>query len=174
MKKLIIAAMFAALAVPAYAKSDDAASDASTANFVKQAAMTDMFEIKAGELAQEKSQSSEVKQFGKQMVQDHQKTSGELKKAVQSEKVDAKIPDSLDDKHQQKLEQLKSASGEKFDGMYRKMQMKAHQKAVKLFTTYSESGDNETLKKWAGSTLPTLKEHLKHAKSLSEGSSKGT
>ena len=46
------------------------------------------------------------------------------------------------------------------------MQIDAHQKAVALFESYAAAGENDDLKKWAGDTLPTLKEHLEEVQNL--------
>ena len=50
----------------------------STDDFVKQVAISDMFEIEASKLAQQKGNAAE-KAFASQMVSDHTKTSAELK-----------------------------------------------------------------------------------------------
>jgi putative membrane protein len=41
---------------------------------------------------------------------------------------------------------------------------------VELFWTYANEGDNPELKTFAQQTLPTLEDHLKHARTL-EGAS---
>jgi putative membrane protein len=64
------------------------------------------------------------------------------------------------------LGQLNAKNGKDFDKTYDRIQLKAHQDAVKLFTAYSKRGDNADLKSWATSTLPHLQEHLAMAKKL--------
>ncbi len=49
-----------------------------TADFVKQVAISDMFEIQSNKLGEEKGTGPD-KTFAKQMVTDHTKTSSELK-----------------------------------------------------------------------------------------------
>ena len=53
-----------------------AAQAPTTEDFVKTVAISDMFEIQAGQLATEKAQNGDVKSFGQEMVDDHSKTSG--------------------------------------------------------------------------------------------------
>ncbi|MCP1838128.1 putative outer membrane protein [Bradyrhizobium sp. USDA 4524] len=53
----------------------------STSDFVKQVAISDMFEIESSKLAQQKGNAAE-KTFASQMVTDHTKTSIELKGLV--------------------------------------------------------------------------------------------
>jgi putative membrane protein len=100
------------------------------------------------------------------MIKDHSETSKELKGLVQSGKVKAELPTTLDAEHQKKLDELKKLSGKALDTAYDKMQVEAHRQAVDLFTTYSQTGDNAELKQWAAKTLPHLKEHLSMAEKL--------
>jgi putative membrane protein len=141
----------------------------STPDFVKQVAISDMFEIETGKLAAEKA-DAETKTFGNQMVADHTKTSTELKAAVASDPK-TPIPTALDSAHQEKLDKLKGLNGADFTKAYHDMQVEAHEDAVSLFQRYSEGGDSETLKTWAAKTLPALKHHLEMAKELDKKSS---
>ena len=57
-----------------------------TEDFVKEAAMSDMLEIEAAKIAQQKGNSTE-KTFAGQMITDHTKTSSELKGMVDRKSV---------------------------------------------------------------------------------------
>jgi putative membrane protein len=57
-----------------------------TADFVKEAATSDMFEIQSSQLAQERGNASE-KTFAADMIKDHQKTSDDLKSMISSGEV---------------------------------------------------------------------------------------
>jgi putative membrane protein len=141
----------------------------STPDFVKQVAISDMFEIESNKLAQEKGNAAE-KSFAAQMIKDHTKTSNELKELLSSGKVKAELPPALDSAHQSKLDKLKSKTGKDFSSDFDSMQEDAHKDAVSLFERYSKGGDNADLKNWAGTTLPALKHHLEMAKALSKSS----
>jgi putative membrane protein len=136
-----------------------------TADFVKEVAISDMFEIQASKLAQDKGNAPE-KSFAAQMVADHTKTSTELKGLVSSGKVKADLPTALDSSHQSKLDKLKGESGKDFSSDFDSDQVSAHKDAVSLFERYAKGGDNADLKDWAGKTLPTLKHHLEMAQNL--------
>jgi putative membrane protein len=142
-----------------------AQSAVSTAEFVKKVAISDMLEIQASELVAPKA-DEDTKPFAEKMIKDHSETSRELKGLVQSGKVKAELPTSLDAEHQKKLDDLKKLSGKPLDSAYDKMQVEAHREAVDLFTKYSQTGDNADLKQWAANTLPHLKEHLSMAEKL--------
>jgi putative membrane protein len=136
----------------------------STPDFVKEAAIADMFEIQSSQLAEQKDAGA--KTFADQMIADHQKTSAELKAAIDSGKINAVLPTQLDTTHQDMLTKLQGLSGTAFAQQYQKDQVSAHKDAVSLFTRYGKSGDNETLRQWASATLPTLQQHLDMAQKL--------
>src|SRR5580704_19216396 len=113
----------------------------STADFVKEVAISDMFEIDSSKLAQDKGNAPE-KTFASQMVTDHTKTSTELKSLVSSGKVKADLPTALDSSHQSKLDKLKGESGKDFSSDFDSTQVSAHKDAVSLFERYAKGGDN--------------------------------
>src|SRR6201985_275422 len=78
-----------------------------TEDFIKEAATSDMLEIQAAKIAEQKGNADE-KKFAEQMVTDHTKTSSELKGMVPAEMTSA-IPASLDDSSQKKLDKLRAA-----------------------------------------------------------------
>jgi putative membrane protein len=138
-----------------------------TADFVKEVAISDMFEIQSSKLAEDKGNARQ-KTFASQMVTDHTKTTTELKGLVSSGKVKADLPDALDSSTQSKLDKLKSENGEDFGSDFDSDQVSAHKDAVSLFERYAKGGDNADLKDWAGKTLPTLQHHLEMAQNLNK------
>lgn len=180
MKRTVIAIACVLLAGPALAQSlgektgvNSALGVApTTADFVKEVAVSDMFEIESSKLAEQKGNAQE-KTFAQQMVTDHTKTSGELKALVSDGKVQATLPTALDSSHQSKLDKLKNASGKDFSSDYDSYQVSAHEDAISLFDRYAKGGDNASLKDWADKTLPTLRHHLDMAKELGRAPSVG-
>jgi putative membrane protein len=159
---LKLAIAFAFLPTAAWAQAP-----ATTADFVKTVAMSDMLEIQSSQLALGRSPDADTKPFAEKMVKDHTQTSVELKSLVDSGKVKAELPTAMDSDHLKKLDELKAKSGKDFDAAYDRLQLQAHEEAVALFEQYARSGDNADLKAWALKTLPHLKEHLAMAKRLS-------
>jgi putative membrane protein len=136
-----------------------------TADFVKEAANSDMLEIAAAKIAEQKG-NAEEKKFAAQMITDHTKTSSDLKGLVSSGEVKAEIPAKLDSSSEGKLGKLRDAKADDFSAEYDPMQVSAHKDAVSLFERYSKSGDNAKLKDWAGKTLPALQHHLEMAQAM--------
>jgi putative membrane protein len=135
-----------------------------TEDFIKEAAMSDMLEIDAAKIAQQKGNADE-KKFAEVMITDHTKTSTELKGLVSGEMKSA-IPSALDDSSQKKLGKLRDTKSEAFASEYDPMQVTAHKDAVDLFERYAKGGDDAKLKDWAGKTLPALQHHLEMAQML--------
>jgi len=143
-----------------------------TADFIKEAAISDMFEIQSSQIAQERGNAAE-KTFAGTMIKDHQKTSEELKSMVSSGDMKGELPTALDSSHQSKIDKLKSLKGADFSSRYDSDQVSGHKDAVSLFERYSKSGDNSKLKDWATKTLPALRHHLEMAQELSAGKTVG-
>lgn len=139
------------------------------AQFVRMAAMSDLFEIQSSRLAEQQAQSQAVKRFAQHMLRDHQKTTQELTSLVSRSSQQPsgfELPANLDSAHQQMMTQLQNARGQAFDQLFKQQQVSAHQEAVDLFRNYSQQGDNADLKRWAGAQLPTLQEHLRDAQAM--------
>lgn len=173
MKKTALAfAVLAVFASPSFAQSVGEKTGVNSAlgiapkteDFIKEAAMSDMTEIEAAKIAQQKGNADE-KQFAEMMVTDHTKTSSELKSMV-PDTLKAAIPASLDDASQKKITKLRDAKPENFASEYDPMQVSAHKDAVSLFERYANGGEDPKLKDWAGKTLPALKHHLEMAQAL--------
>jgi putative membrane protein len=136
-----------------------------TEDFVKQAAISDMFEIESSKLAEQRA-DADSKAFAGKMIKDHTETSTELKALVSGGKVKAEIPAAMDDAHKSKLEKLQKLNGDEFDDQYDSDQKAAHKDAVSLFERYAKGGENADLKAFASKHLPHLQEHLKMAEGL--------
>lgn len=139
--------------------------------FVTKAAIGGMFEVQSSELAGDKAQSAEVKEFAKQMVKDHGKANKELEKL--GGKLGANVPKELDAKHTQSLQKLEGLKGAEFDASYVQAQRAAHKEAVGLFQAQSSARGNPELAAWAQKTLPTLKEHQSHIQNMNPGMAQG-
>jgi putative membrane protein len=156
------ATIFAALviATPSLAAS-------SKSEFVKKATQAGDFEIASSRLALEKSQSADVKKFAQQMIDDHTKAAQQLQTVAAGAGIPPENqPVKASSEQMEEMERLQSAKPGNFDPTYVNAQRKAHEEAIDLFSTYANSGDDPKLKQFASETLPTLKSHLDHIKTL--------
>jgi putative membrane protein len=123
-----------------------------TADFV-----SDMIEIQSSQLAMDRLSGPE-EDFAKMMINDHTKTSSELKALAAEAHV--AVPAAMDSSHQGMLDKLKILHGDDFRKLYFSDQVSGHKDAVSLFERYGKGGENSKIKDWASSTLPTLQHHL--------------
>jgi putative membrane protein len=131
--------------------------------------MGGMTEVQLGKLAAEKGSTDAVKQFGQKMVDDHSKADDELKQVASQRNIT--LPDSLDSRHQARIDKLSKLSGTAFDRAYVKDQMKDHEQDVREFQTEAQNGSDPAVKDFASKTLPTIQEHLSMAKDLNKSNS---
>ena len=143
-----------------------AALDPGDKTFMEKAAMGGKEEVELGQLAQEKAQNEQVKQFAQRMVTDHSQANSNLMDL--SSKLNVTLPTSMDDQQQKDKEKLSKLNGAKFDKEYMKMMVEDHQKDVNDFQQQSQNAINSDVKSFASSTLPTLQQHLDLAKTVSE------
>jgi len=138
--------------------------------FAQMAEQINLTEIAAGNHAQTKAKSSEVQQFGKQMVTDHTAASRKLATAAKN----ATLTGKLDAKHQAKLEKLMGLNGEAFDRAYIEEMVKGHKMAAALFEHEATQGKDAGLKAYAAEILPGVKTHLTKAQQIWKDSFQGS
>jgi putative membrane protein len=153
-------------------KSQAAPMKVSTADYVKKAAIGDMFEIESSKLAAEKATDKRLKNFAQKMVKDHGNSSEKLKATLSKAKVNEPLPTELDAEHKQTLDKLRAASGAEYDRMYFEEQLKGHREALALHDGYAKSGDNAELKKTAGDITKVVQSHIKELEDIQKDNAK--
>jgi putative membrane protein len=132
--------------------------------FMKEAVQGDLAEIEIGKLAQQKGASDKVRQFGQKLETDH---SANLKKAEPLAGSLGLTPPTAPNANQKATyEKLSRLSGKDFDRAFAKKMLKDHKNDIREFRR--ESRRSGPAADFAKSTLPTLEEHLKIAKSLTD------
>jgi putative membrane protein len=143
-----------------------AETTSATKGFVEAAAVSDMYEVEAGKIAQQRGQSASVKNFGAKMVTAHTETSNKLKAALASTHPDITPPAMLDSRHQGMIDELRGAKDTDFDHRYIAQQVAAHQEALILMEGYAKNGDTPAIKALAAKTAPVVQMHLNMAEKI--------
>ena len=133
--------------------------------FMAKAAQGGMAEVELGQLAEQNGQSSEVKAFGKRMVDDHSKANDQLKQLASQKGVT--LPTTLDAKDQATKDRLSRLHGEAFDKAYMHDMVTDHKKDVAEFKHESMAAHDPDVKNFAQQTVPTLESHLQEAEKIS-------
>jgi putative membrane protein len=160
-----VAVAVSALALPAFAA--DQPSDPQIAHIAYTAGDID---VKAGQLALEKSQNKAVRAFASDMVRDHKAVNEKALALVKKLNVtpeDNGTSKALSDQAAQKHDQLSKLSGAAFDKAYVENEVAFH-KTVDgaLETTLIPSSSNSELKGLLQTGLKIFQGHLAHAEHL--------
>jgi putative membrane protein len=145
--------------------AETALPDTSTPQgFVDAAASSDMYEIEAAKIAEQRSANEKVKSFAEMMITDHTASTQKLKAAV-AKAGGVGLPLAMQPKHRTDLDAL-VAAGDNFDALYANQQIAAHEEALALLKSQAASGASEPLKAFASETAPIVEGHLSHAREL--------
>jgi putative membrane protein len=163
--KLCWAVMSMSLALPVSVF----AVDNPDASFYKKAAEGGLAEVELGTLAQDKSPTPSVKEFGSMMIKDHSAANEKLKAIAEAKSI--KLPTSPSVGQMATKTKLEVLSGKSFDKSYIKGMVADHKEDIKEFQKEASEGQDAEAKAFAAATLPTLKAHLKkiHAIAAAQG-----
>jgi putative membrane protein len=148
------------------AQTDESSGSLSTSTFVHKASAMGNAEVKAANMALEKSSSQAVKAFAQQMVNDHTQVNQKLMALAQQKGLKSDVATQPDAKDMALSMKLKMQSGASFDKAYASRQVTAHQETIALFQQEAQSGKDPDIKQLAAQALPTLQQHLKMAQDL--------
>ena len=131
--------------------------------FMTKAASGGMAEVAMGKMAQTKSASDKVKQFGERMEADHSKANEELRRIADANGVE--LPSALNRKTLSAIAAMNKLSATEFDRAYMQHMVDDHKKDIAAFEKEAKLGKQTDVKSFAAETLPTLREHLQLAQS---------
>jgi len=112
--------------------------------FIHEAQEGNMAEVKLGELAVQKSQNQDVRNFAQKMIDDHTQLMEKMKPLA--EQAGVKQPDHLSKDGKSTYEKLNALSGDDFDHAYIKAMLDDHHKDLKKFQTQESLTSNADLK----------------------------
>ncbi len=130
--------------------------------FAKDAAIGGMMEVQLGKMALQKASNEKLKEFAQRMVDDHSRVSDELSGIAAKENI--VLPNDLDAKHKAMVDGFsKMSAGSDFDRAYITDMVRDDRTDIATFEKEQDNGQNHDLASLAGSTLPTLRDHLRMA-----------
>ena len=136
-------------------------------DFVRKALEGGAAEVQLGQLAQQKSQSDDVKQFAQKMVLDHTALGDKVMKPV-AQQLGVKEPKGLSKKDKQLMASLGQLSGTAFDQEYIKAMVKDHKQDLKDFKGEAEMSQNPTVKKAAEEGETLISQHLQMIEQIAQ------
>ncbi|WP_333571040.1 DUF4142 domain-containing protein [Sphingomonas sp.] len=135
-------------------------------DFANTVAASDAYEIAAGKLAQQKATTDDLKDFGKDMVEEHTKSTAKLKAAAGKTSPAITPAPAMTDEQQTNLKTLQSATGTAFDTAYKSQQVVAHEKALAAVRAYAGSGDVPQLREFAHDAEGMISNHYDKIKGM--------
>jgi putative membrane protein len=156
MKGLFVVLAFGALFV--------SAQQADQPNFLADAIRGNVSEVKLGQLAAERGESQQVREYGDMLRKDHTKS---LERASSlANEIGVPALTELTAQQQKQFESLQKLSGEEFDTTFLSQMVREHQSDIAKFSAQAQSGSDPEVMAFAKETLPTLQAHLQHAQSI--------
>ncbi len=134
--------------------------------FAIKAAESGMLEVKLAQLAQQKSQSQEIKDLAQKLEQDHTQANNQLTDLAKQKNID--LPTDLKGECQEHYQAFQKLDGKDFDNAYLLFNVKAHLKGIMMFQKESQNGTDAEIKQWASQTLPTLQRHAGHINTVAQ------
>jgi len=125
-----------------------------------------MMEVEASKLALKNGSAANVKEFAQTMVTDHTGANEELKALATKKNIS--LPMALSEAKQKKFNDLAALKGADFDKAYINCMVDEHKDAVDLLQKESEKGNDNDLRTFASSKLPTIQHHYEMIKSIKD------
>lgn len=135
-----------------------AAASTADQTYVMNAAASDMFEIESSKVALEKATMPSVKTFAQMMVDEHGKSSAELRAAASNAGI--ALPPALPAEMQAKVDALRGLSGAAFDRQYLTDQRAGHQDTLAKVNSYIATAQAGPLKDHASKMTGVVQNHL--------------
>jgi len=132
--------------------------------FLHEIAAAGMTEVEFGQLAQQRAGNPSVRDFGRQMVEDHSKANARLNAMVQTSEI--KLPTAMNPTYKKGFDDLMRLQGAAFDRAYIKGQIDDHNRVAQMLEHQIAHGKDPQLKAFAAETLPTVRHHLEIAHTL--------
>ncbi|MGA7110332.1 MAG: DUF4142 domain-containing protein [Terracidiphilus sp.] len=128
-------------------------------SFVAKALAGGEAEVELGKLAQQQSQSQDVKQFAQKMVADHTQMGDKWFKP-EAKELGVAEPKSPDKKDRKLIAKLQTLSGPQFDAEYIQAMVKDHKQDLKDFKDESQMTQNPNVKQIAQQGASVISQHL--------------
>jgi putative membrane protein len=133
--------------------------------FLNNAYEVGTFEVKAGKLAEKKSQDAQVKDFAGMMITDHTAMGKDVESLAAQKNIT--LAAGMGDDLKKEYDKLNGLSGKAFDKEYAAVNVKGHKETIDEFEKAAkDNNDSPAVQQLATSALPKLKAHKDHADTL--------
>lgn len=133
-----------------------------TTSYVATAASIDLYEIRAGEMALQRSSNPRIRDYAARLAEDHRGTAAQLSFA--GRRLNLLPSAQLAAPHQAMIDALASAGD--FDTMFIRQQTDVHRDSQRMHAAFAARGDSQTLRPVAANAAAVEARHLAALSSL--------
>jgi len=123
-------------------------------------------EMKMGKMGKDQAQSSEVKEYSKSLIKDHQTADTKLMKWANQKKMKISREQNFRKESHAMMEDLGKLTGEEFDKEFLKHMTKDHDEALGMLDDYKNKIQSPWLKEYVSEITPKLQSHKDIAQRL--------
>ncbi|MEO6580812.1 MAG: DUF4142 domain-containing protein [Sphingomicrobium sp.] len=131
-------------------------------SYVATAASIDLYDIRAGEMAVERSSDARLRDYATRLIEDHRGTAAQLSFA--GRRLNLLPAAQLAPPHQAMIDAL-AGSGD-FDATFRRQQLEIHQASLRMHSAYAARGDSQTIRPVAANAAAVEARHLDASRAL--------
>jgi putative membrane protein len=136
-------------------------------SFVSETMQGNLAEVQLAQLAQQKSQSQDVKQFAQKLANDHSQMNQKWFEPV-AKQLNVSEPKGPSKKDKKLMAKLEGLSGDEFDKEYITAMVKDHQDDLKKFKQEADGSQDPTLKQIAQQGSTVISQHLQLAEQVAK------
>jgi putative membrane protein len=136
-------------------------------SFVSEAMQGNMAEVQLAQMAQQKSQSQDVKQFAQKLANDHTQMNQKWFDPV-AKQLNVSEPKSPSKKDRKLMAKLEALNGDEFDKEYIAAMVKDHQDDLKKFKQEADGTQDANLKQIATQGSTVISQHLQLAEQVAK------
>lgn len=122
-------------------------------------------ETRLGNLALQKTQNTEIRNFAQRLVRDHESSNSRLEEIASSASIEVEDR-QLSSKHQQIVSKLQGLSGAEFDRTFLNDMNQSHTESVEFLRKAERTSRTPELKEYLASLIPTIEQHRSTVSSL--------
>ncbi|SCG47836.1 DUF4142 domain-containing protein [Micromonospora coxensis] len=162
----LLAALVLVGIAPAAAAQAAAQPSQQDTQYLQAVHQVNLFEIAAGDLAQQKGQNADVKRLGEMFKTDHT----QLDQTVQStaQQLGVTLPNEPTADQQRVADELNNLSGAEFDRAWVTAQLAGHVQAIQATQTEISQGSEQSVIQLAQDALPVLQAHYDELVALAQ------
>jgi len=145
-------------AMPGSAVPGNSSQSFGDQEFIRKTLESNVAQEQMGQLAQQKSRSDDVKQFGQKMAQIHEQLTEQLMPVAKKLGVDQ--PKQPSKKDRQEIQRMQTLSGPDFDAAFIRAMLHTQQQDVKSFKDEAQGAQEANVQHLAKMDEPVLSQHL--------------